>query len=257
MIVCKKFEYDSRKRFHSSYFIGYDIFISKTNLLENWGFKMAEQKIPQVTAKRLPLYYRYLEKLHAIGKHRVSSADLSDALQIDPATIRRDFSYLGELGKKGYGYNVTYLLQFLRDFLKQDEVTNVVLVGVGNLGTALLRYNFYRSHSTKIVAGFDKDPNKIGTDVDGIPVYSMDRFREVTQLHNVEVAILTVPINAAQPTTEFLIQSGIRGILNFTPARLNTLSHVRIHHIDLTSELQTLIYFLKNFPADEEPNQDE
>ncbi|MBA4495579.1 redox-sensing transcriptional repressor Rex [Paenactinomyces guangxiensis] len=213
---------------------------------------MGEQKIPQVTAKRLPLYYRYLEKLHAIGKQRVSSADLSDALQIDPATIRRDFSYLGELGKKGYGYNVTYLLQFLRDFLKQDEVTNVVLVGVGNLGTALLRYNFYRSHNTKIVAGFDQDPAKIGTDIDGIPVYSMDRLQEVIQLHNVEVAILTVPVNVAQSTAQFLVEAGIRGILNFTPARLTAPPQVRIHNIDLTIELQTLIYFLKNFPSDEE-----
>ncbi|SEN40066.1 redox-sensing transcriptional repressor Rex [Lihuaxuella thermophila] len=213
---------------------------------------MPDHKIPQVTAKRLPLYYRYLEKLHAIGKQRVSSADLSDALQIDPATIRRDFSYLGELGKKGYGYNVTYLLQFLRDFLKQDEVTNVVLVGVGNLGTALLRYNFYRSHNTKIVAGFDQDPAKIGTDVDGIPVYSLDRLQEVIQLHHVEVAILTVPVNAAQSTADFLVKAGIRGILNFTPARLIAPAHVRIHNIDLTIELQTLIYFLKNFPDGEE-----
>jgi redox-sensing transcriptional repressor len=198
-----------------------------------------------------------LEKLHAIGKQRVSSADLSDALQIDPATIRRDFSYLGELGKKGYGYNVTYLLQFLRDFLKQDEVTNVVLVGVGNLGTALLRYNFYRSHNTKIVAGFDQDPSKIGTDVDGIPVYSMDRLKEVIELHHVEVAILTVPVNVAQATTDFLVRAGIRGILNFTPARLTAPPKIRIHNIDLTIELQTLIYFLKHFPEDETQSQEE
>lgn len=218
---------------------------------------MSEHKIPQVTAKRLPLYYRYLEKLHAIGKTRVSSAGLSDALQIDPATIRRDFSYLGELGKKGYGYNVTYLLQFLRDYLKQDEVTSVVLIGVGNLGTALLRYNFYRSHNTKIVAGFDQDHSKVGSDIDGIPVYAMERLPEVVQLHNVEVAILTVPVNVAQSTADFLIQSGIRGILNFTPARLNAPEQVRIHNIDLTIELQTLIYFLKNFPTDEDIETDE
>ncbi|SDZ31149.1 redox-sensing transcriptional repressor Rex [Thermoactinomyces sp. DSM 45892] len=212
---------------------------------------MSDQKIPQVTAKRLPLYYRYLEKLHAIGKQRISSADLSEALQIDPATIRRDFSYLGELGKKGYGYNVTYLLQFLRDFLKQDEVTNVVLVGVGNLGTALLRYNFYRSHNTKIVAGFDEDAAKIGKDIDGITVFGMDRLSEIISLHHVEVAILTVPVNVAQTTTDYLVKKGVRGILNFTPARITAPPPVRIHHIDLTSELQTLIYFLKKYPADE------
>lgn len=216
---------------------------------------MSDQKIPQVTAKRLPLYYRYLEKLHAIGKQRISSADLSEALQIDPATIRRDFSYLGELGKKGYGYNVTYLLQFLRDFLKQDEVTNVVLVGVGNLGTALLRYNFYRSHNTKIVAGFDEDASKIGKDIDGIPVFGMNRLSEIIALHNVEVAILTVPVNVAQATTDYLVKTGVRGILNFTPARITAPVPVRVHHIDLTSELQTLIYFLKKFPTDEEAEE--
>lgn len=213
---------------------------------------MAEPRLPAVTAKRLPLYYRYLEKLHAIGKARVSSAELSDALQIDPATIRRDFSYLGELGKKGYGYNVHYLLQFLRDFLKQDEVTNVILIGVGNLGTALLHYNFYRSHNTKIVAGFDVDPNKVGTDINGIPIYPMSRLKEVKMLHNVDVAILTVPVNAAETTLNEVVNAGIYGILNFTPIRLTVPSHVRIHHIDLTNELQTLIYFLKNFPPDEE-----
>lgn len=213
---------------------------------------MAEQKLPKVTAKRLPLYYRYLEKLHAIGKSRISSAELSDALQIDPATIRRDFSYLGELGKKGYGYNVNYLLQFLRDFLKQDEVSNVVLIGVGNLGTALLHYNFYRSHNTKIVAGFDTDLNKIGRDIEGIPIYPLSRLPEVKKLHHVDVAILTVPVNAAKKALETVIDAGIHGILNFTPARLTVPRHVRIHHIDLTNELQTLIYFLKNFPPEEE-----
>lgn len=219
---------------------------------------MAGQKIPQVTAKRLPLYYRYFEKLHAIGKPRVSSAELSEALQIDPATIRRDFSYLGELGKKGYGYNVQYLLQFLRDFLKQDEVSNVVLVGVGNLGTALLRYNFYRSHNTKIVAGFDVDENKIGTDVDGIPIYPLHRLEEVKRLHDVDVAILTVPVNAAEAAVQAVIDAGIHGILNFTPIRVTVPAHVRVHYIDLTSELQTLIYFLKNFPpaVEEAPDQE-
>lgn len=124
----------------------------------------------------------------------------------------------------------------------------MVLVGVGHLGTALLGYNFYRSHSTKIVAGFDTDPGKVGTEVEGIPVFSMDRFAEVRELHHVEVAILTVPANEAQATTDRIVASGIRGILNFTPARLTVPRNVRLHHIDLTIELQTLIYFLKNFP---------
>ncbi|MER3119525.1 redox-sensing transcriptional repressor Rex, partial [Bacillus subtilis] len=99
---------------------------------------MDHSKIPQATAKRLPLYYRFLKNLHASGKQRVSSAELSDAVKVDSATIRRDFSYFGALGKKGYGYNVNYLLSFFRKTLDQDETTNVTLIGVGNLGTAFL-----------------------------------------------------------------------------------------------------------------------
>lgn len=205
-----------------------------------------ENKIPHVTAKRLPLYYRFLEKLHLMGKQRVSSAQLSKELHIDPATIRRDFSYLGELGKKGYGYNVSYLLQFLRDFLKQDETTNVILIGVGNLGTALLHYNFYKSRNTKIVAAFDHDPHKVNREIDGIPVYGIEKLKEVVGLFRVEVAILTVPANVAQEVAEQCVDSGIKGILNFTPARLTVPSPIRVHHIDLTTELQTLVYFLKN-----------
>jgi redox-sensing transcriptional repressor len=128
----------------------------------------------------------------------------------------------------------------------------VVLIGVGNLGTALLRYNFYRSHNIKIVAGFDQDIVKVGSDIDGIPVYAMDRLQEVIKLYDVEVAILTVPVNVAQCTIDFLVEAGIRGVLNFTPARLITPLYVRVHHIDLTVELQTLVYFLKNFPTEEE-----
>src|SRR5690606_31638349 len=94
-------------------------------------------KIPKATARRLPLYYRYIQNLYNSGKQRVSSAELSEAVKVDSATIRRDFSYFGALGKKGYGYNVQYLLNFFRKALNQDELTKVALVGVGNLGTAL------------------------------------------------------------------------------------------------------------------------
>jgi redox-sensing transcriptional repressor len=207
---------------------------------------MAEQKIPQVTAKRLPLYYRYMEKLQASGKQRVSSRDISEALQIDPATIRRDFSYLGELGKKGYGYNVTYLVNFLRDFLKQDQVSNVVLIGVGNLGTALLNYNVYKNESTKIVAGLDTSPDKVGKIVNGVPIHHLSELNMICRDYNVEVAIVTVPVAFAQSVVDQLVMAGVRGIMNFTPARLYVPKEVRIHYIDLTVELQTLVYLLKN-----------
>lgn len=204
-----------------------------------------QPKIPQATAKRLPLYYRFLKNLHASGKQRVSSAELSEAVKVDSATIRRDFSYFGALGKKGYGYNVNYLLSFFRKTLDQDETTEVALFGVGNLGTAFLNYNFSKNNNTKIVMAFDVDPDKVGTKVGGVPVYHLDELEE--KLGGITVAILTVPAQVAQPITDRLVQQGIKGILNFTPARLHVPEHIRVHHIDLAVELQSLVYFLKHY----------
>ncbi|MBB5172622.1 redox-sensing transcriptional repressor Rex [Texcoconibacillus texcoconensis] len=206
-----------------------------------------QTKIPQATAKRLPLYHRFLESLYASGKHRVSSSELSEAIKVDSATIRRDFSYFGALGKKGYGYNVNYLLSFFRDTLDHDELTKVALVGVGNLGTAFLNYNFTKSNNTKIVMAFDVDENKIGEVISDVPVYHLDQFKEKIS-QGIEAAILTVPSNAAQSIADQICDAGIKGILNFTPARLSVPDDVRIHHIDLSVELQSLIYFLRHYP---------
>lgn len=211
-----------------------------------------QNKIPQATAKRLPLYYRFIKNLHASGKKRVSSAELSEAVKVDSATIRRDFSYFGALGKKGYGYNVNYLLSFFRKTLSQDELTRVCLIGVGNLGTAFLHYNFTKNNSTKIEVAFDISPEKVGTEIGGVPVHHLDELEEYVN-DNLSVAILTVPAQAAQTITDRLVESGIKGILNFTPARIHVPSSIRIHHIDLSVELQSLIYFLKHYPlADNE-----
>ncbi len=208
-------------------------------------------KIPQATAKRLPLYYRFLNHLHSSGKQRVSSAELSEAVKVDSATIRRDFSYFGALGKKGYGYNVNYLLSFFRKTLDQDELTKVALIGVGNLGTAFLNYNFLKNNNTKIEYAFDVDPNKIGTKIGDVPVFPMDELEEQLKTEDIQVAILTVPAPVAQTITDKLVKANIKGILNFTPARLTVPPSIRIHHIDLAVELQSLVYFLKHYPTEE------
>jgi redox-sensing transcriptional repressor len=209
-------------------------------------------KIPQATAKRLPLYYRFIKNLHSSGKLRVSSAELSEAVKVDSATIRRDFSYFGALGKKGYGYNVNYLLSFFSKTLDQDELTKVVLIGVGNLGTAFLKYNFLKNNNTKIEMAFDVDEEKVGKQISNVPVYHMDEIESRLQDQDITAAILTVPAPVAQPITDRLIQSQIKGILNFTPARLTVPSSIRVHHIDLAVELQSLIYFLKHYPGVDE-----
>ncbi|CRF99708.1 redox-sensing transcriptional repressor Rex [Streptococcus pneumoniae] len=208
---------------------------------------MDQQKIPQATAKRLPLYYRFIQNLSLSGKQRVSSAELSEAVKVDSATIRRDFSYFGALGKKGYGYNVNYLLSFFRETLDQDDITRVALIGVGNLGTAFLHYNFTKNNNTKIEMAFDVSEEKVGTEIGGIPVYHLDELEERLS-NDIQVAILTVPAKVAQAVADRLAETSVHGILNFTPARLNVSENIRIHHIDLAVELQTLVYFLKNYP---------
>ncbi|WLV25170.1 redox-sensing transcriptional repressor Rex [Aciduricibacillus chroicocephali] len=214
-----------------------------------------QNKIPQATAKRLPLYYRFLNNLNHQGKKRVSSKELSEAVKVDSATIRRDFSYFGALGKKGYGYNVEYLLGFFRKTLDQDELTEVALIGVGNLGTAFLNYNFMKNNNTKIVVAFDKSSHKSGSEVGGIPVYNIGELEN--RLNGVRVAILTVPASEAQHITDRLVAHGIEGILNFTPARIAVPSHVRVHHIDLAVELQSLVYFLKHYPMKDQETKEE
>ncbi|MDA2191558.1 redox-sensing transcriptional repressor Rex [Bacillus cereus] len=208
---------------------------------------MDQQKIPQATAKRLPLYYRFIQNLSLSGKQRVSSAELSEAVKVDSATIRRDFSYFGALGKKGYGYNVNYLLSFFRETLDQDDITRVALIGVGNLGTAFLHYNFTKNNNIKIEMAFDVSEEKVGTEIGGIPVYHLDELEERLS-NDIQVAILTVPATVAQAVADRLAETSVHGILNFTPARLNVSENIRIHHIDLAVELQTLVYFLKNYP---------
>ncbi|WP_413508774.1 redox-sensing transcriptional repressor Rex [Carnobacterium maltaromaticum] len=212
---------------------------------------MSTQKIPKATAKRLPIYYRYLRFLNDAGKDRVSSTELSDAVKVDSATIRRDFSYFGALGKRGYGYDVADLLNFFSKTLNQDRLTNVALIGVGNLGHALLNYNFHQSNNTRISAAFDIDEKLVGTIASGVPVYPMSEMVEQLKLQQIEVVILTVPAPVAQETVNQLVDANVKGIMNFTPLRISVPDDIRVQNVDLTNELQTLIYFLDHYTADD------
>ncbi|MDM5335349.1 redox-sensing transcriptional repressor Rex [Ureibacillus composti] len=205
-----------------------------------------EIKIPQATAKRLPLYYRFLQNFANEGKKRVSSQELSEAMKIDSATIRRDFSYFGALGKKGYGYDVNYLLEFFRRTLNQDEATNVALIGVGNLGNALLKYNFHKNQNTKIVVAFDTKAPDEGATINDIPVFRPERLEEKFKEYQAELAILTVSARSAQDVTDRLVAMGAKGILNFTPVRLSVPDSMKLMNIDLSLELQALIYLIRN-----------
>ncbi|MCD8505751.1 MAG: redox-sensing transcriptional repressor Rex [Alkalibacterium thalassium] len=221
---------------------------------------MADKKIPKATARRLPLYYRYLRFLHEAGKERVSSAKLSEAVKVDSATIRRDFSYFGALGKRGYGYDVEALMNFFSKTLNQDRLTNVALIGVGNLGQALLNYNFRRNNNIRISAGFDVKDDLIGTIHQGVPIYDINEMVDQLEMQQIDVAILTVPSEIAQEMADKLVKGGVRGIMNFTPIRVTVPKEVRVHNVDLTNELQTLIYFInyyQDFDQKTEPEEDD
>lgn len=209
---------------------------------------MSDQvKIPRATLKRLPLYYRFVSSLKSKGIDRVNSKAISDALQIDSATIRRDFSYFGELGKKGYGYNIDSLLDFFKSELSESDMIKIAVVGVGNLGKALLTYNFSIHDDMTITEAFDVKEDVIGQKIGNVIVKDNDELITTLKKEEIDVVILTTPERVAQKVADELVQAGVKGILNFTPGRINTPSDVQVHQIDLGIELQSLLFFMKNY----------
>ncbi|MBS3452296.1 redox-sensing transcriptional repressor Rex [Staphylococcus aureus] len=209
---------------------------------------MSDQvKIPRATLKRLPLYYRFVSSLKSKGIDRVNSKAISDALQIDSATIRRDFSYFGELGKKGYGYNIDSLLDFFKSELSESDMIKIAIVGVGNLGKALLTYNFSIHDDMTITEAFDVKEDVIGQKIGNVIVKDNDELITTLKKEEIDVVILTTPERVAQKVADELVQAGVKGILNFTPGRINTPSDVQVHQIDLGIELQSLLFFVKNY----------
>lgn len=205
-----------------------------------------DKSIPKATAKRLSLYYRIFKRFYADQVEKASSKQIADAMGIDSATVRRDFSYFGELGRRGFGYDVTKLMIFFADLLNDHSTTHVILVGCGNIGRALLHYRFHDRNKMQIVMGFDTDDNPmVGTKTpDDIPIYGISTIKEHLDNSGIETAILTVPSIYAQEVADQLIEAGIRGILSFAPLHLQVPKGVIVQSVDLTSELQTLLYFM-------------
>lgn len=199
--------------------------------------------LSKATTKRLSLYLRCLKNLEKNGVNRVKSSELSKMTQVGSATIRRDFSHFGELGRSGYGYDVNDLIKVFSDMLETKEEKRIALIGCGNLGQALLNNNFRRNENLNIVCAFDNDPEKVGTEICGYPIYSIEELSEVLKEKQITVAISTVPSQFAQGAIDQVVASGITAILNFAPDPLKVPENVHVHYIDLTSELQTLIYF--------------
>ena len=203
--------------------------------------------IPRATAKRLSLYYRIFKRFNAEKIEKANSKQIAEAIGIDSATVRRDFSYFGELGRRGFGYDVKKLMNFFADLLNDNAITNVMIVGVGNMGRALLHYRFHERSKMKVVMAFDTDdhPEVGSTTSDGIPIYGISQIKEKIQSGNVRTAILTVPSVKAQEVASILVEAGIKGILCFSPVNLSLPKDVVVQYVDLTSELQTLLYFMR------------
>jgi len=202
--------------------------------------------IPPLTIQRLPLYLRCLIQLQSQRVDVVSSERIAELAGTNAAQVRKDFSYLGEFGVRGLGYEVDSLVVHLSRWLGLQRTRNVAIIGYGRLGAALQGYGGLQDRGFLVRAVFDSDADKVGMSVSGgITVESMNRFAEVAKENDIELAIVTVPASAAQGIAEKVVAAGVKGILNFAPQRLELPSDVAVRQADLAAELQILSYHLR------------
>ena len=208
---------------------------------------MKKENISDAVIRRLPRYYRQLTDLCNRGVVRISSHSLGQEMNITASQIRQDFSCFGEFGQQGYGYNVEELRAEIGHILGVDNNHHLVMIGVGNLGHALLQ-NFPFSHTGFTVdAAFDVSPTVIGTSVNGVPIYSMNDLDSCIREHSVDVVVLTIPQSVAQDIANRLIDLGVRGFWNFTNVELSSPSpDVKFENIHFADSLLTLSYRIAN-----------
>ncbi|MBN8210407.1 redox-sensing transcriptional repressor Rex [Bacillus sp. NTK071] len=207
--------------------------------------KKEENKLPNATIKRLPLYLSYLKSVKKSGQKAISSVEIGSALNLKSDLVRRDFSKIKAPGRKGAGYEVKKLVNHLHHIVNENAEPEAALIGAGRLGTALLHYNHLRKASPKIKMVFDNNPKVVGKTIAGVPVYHIDEIPQ-RMTPGITVAILAIPAASAQLISETLTEAGIMGIMNFSSAYLNLPSNIHLHQIDLAKELDTLA-FLINF----------
>ena len=201
------------------------------------------RKIPPATVKRLPLYLQCLDLIDSdsIG---ISSKNLADLAKVNDAQVRRDLSYLGTLGTRGVGYDIKTLRNQLQLELGLVEGWSAVIVGVGNLGSALAHYGGFKDKGFGVVGLFDDDPKKINSQVAGLVVTPLNKMEEYCKKYNVAIGIIATPGEYAQGVADQLIECGVRSILNFAPVLLKNVKDVQIRSVDLSQELQILSYYL-------------
>ena len=201
--------------------------------------------VPKAVIKRLALYSRTLHRMEMNGENKVSSSNLAERLGLNPAQVRKDLAHFGQFGVPGYGYRSSRLRDELRKILGTDRIVRVGIVGVGNLGRALLSYPGFRNQGFKFILAFDSDQRKIGHKINDIRISDVNELEEILEGNPVDIVILSVPARVAQDVTDRLVHSGVHAILNFVPLRLTVPPDVKVHYVDLAMELESLSFYLR------------
>jgi redox-sensing transcriptional repressor len=201
--------------------------------------------IPKKAIYRLSIYHRCLQKLSDSGQKTVSSITLAKAAGVKPAQLRRDLGYIGQIGTRGLGYPVSGLISTIREALGREQLQPVILVGAGNLGSALLRYQGFQKEGFEVVAAFDSKPEDARARELKIPVHHVSEMEAFIIKNHVKLVILCVPIGFAQEVVNRLVACGIQGILNFSPIMLEVPTDVTVNNVDLALELEHLSYFIR------------
>jgi redox-sensing transcriptional repressor len=205
---------------------------------------MEHRPIPDIVVGRLPLYLRALQRMHQTGQFVTSSQDLAARLGISAAQIRKDLSQFGEFGKQGTGYTVEYLIDQLSKILKVDRVWDVAVVGAGDIGSAIARYQGFADRGFRVTMIFDNDPDKIGASVGPFTIEDIASMQEKISQAGIKVAMIAVPAANAQSVVDELVKAGVKAILNYAPLNINVPAGVHVQHTDPVSHLQRMTYYL-------------
>ena len=205
---------------------------------------MDNKQIPDIVIGRLPLYLRSLQRMASENRKVTSSQELGERLGISAAQIRKDLSQFGEFGKQGTGYQIEFLVEQLSTILHVDKVWDVSVVGAGDVGNAVARYQGFANRGFQVSMIFDSDPSKIGTRVSEFTVRDEADIVDIIKDSGIKVAMLAVPAGDAQSVADHLVEAGVEAILNYAPISLNVPDNVRVQYIDPVIHLQRMTYYL-------------